>query len=106
MSKILITKNDIVIDEIDNKLSDLNKHYVLVEIKDINKLDNAEIEYCNFQLKEEIFLCRRGKKTKKFTKEQQELIKDDLENGLSIRKAADKYKCSSRTIQQIKNDTY
>lgn len=105
MSKINLNIDNKFVAEIENKAEELNNHVVFVENKYIKELEQANIPYKQFTSKD-YYLVRRGKKPKKFNDKQVEYIKKDLESGLSIRKAADKYKCSSRTIQQIKNNTY
>lgn len=105
MSKINLNIDNKFVAEIENKAEELNNHVVFVENKYIKQLEQAKIPYKQFTSKD-YYLVRRGKKPKKFNCKQIEYIKRDLQNGLSIRKAADKYKCSSRTIQQIKNNTY
>lgn len=104
MSKITIIKGDNNI-EIDNNTSILKKYKVMVDIQYINKLIEAKIPFTTFG--EDYYICKRGKKQKKFDTEQvQQIKKDLLENKISIRKASEKYKCSTKTIQQIKNNTY
>lgn len=105
MSKINLNIDNKFVAEIENKAEELNNHVVFVENKYIKQLEQANIPYKQFTSKD-YYLVRRGKKPKKFNLKQVEYIKQELNNGLSIRKAAVKYKCSSRTIQQIKNDTY
>lgn len=104
MSKIDLFRGGKHIDTIDNKIKELNKHIVIVDISYINKLEEANIPYSQFQ--EDLYICARGKKKKKFNEEQVKVIKKDLDNGLSIRKCATKYQCSTKLIQSIKSDKY
>ncbi|MEG1411340.1 MAG: helix-turn-helix domain containing protein [Terrisporobacter sp.] len=104
MSKINITNGYEVIDTIDNKMTELNKHIVMVDVKYIDRLNECGIPFNQFQ--EEHYICSRGKKKKKFNQEQVNIIINDLGNGLSIRKCANKYKCSTKTIQNIKLKRY
>lgn len=104
MSKLNLNIEGVKIAEIENKLSELNKYVVVVETKYIDKLKEANIPIKVFP--SDYFIVKQGKKNKKFTEEQQEKIKEELENGLSIRKCATKYNCSTRTIQNIKQNKY
>ena len=104
MSKTSLSIDKKPVGIIDNKVSELNKFVVLVEQKYIHELEKNNIPYKVFT--DEFYIVKRGRKPKKFNNKQVEYIKKELNNGLSIRKAAEKYKCSSRTIQQIKNDKY
>ncbi|CEN26610.1 hypothetical protein [Paraclostridium sordellii] len=106
MSKINLNIDNKFVAEIENKAEELNNHVVFVENKYIKELEQANIPYKQFTSKD-YYLVRRGKKPKKFNDKQVEYIKKDLlENKISIRKASEKYKCSTKTIQQIKNNTY
>lgn len=105
MSKIDLIRDGKVIDTIENQTKELNKHIVIVDIAYIEKLNEANIPYTQFD--DDFYLVKRGKKKKRFNEEQVQQIKKDLEeNGLSIRKAATKYKCSTRTIQDIIKNIY
>ena len=104
MSKINLNIEGVKIAEIENKINELNKYVVVVETKYIDKLKMANIPIKVFP--NDYFLVKQGKKNKKFTEEQQEKIKEELENGLSIRKCATKYNCSTSTIQKIKQNKY
>ncbi|HBF7477273.1 TPA: helix-turn-helix domain-containing protein, partial [Clostridioides difficile] len=46
------------------------------------------------------------KKNKKFTNDEVKQIKEDLNNGMSLRKCAEKWNCSKTVISNIKHDTY
>lgn len=106
MSKINLNIDNKFVAEIENKAEQLNNHLVFVENKYIKQLEQANIPYKQFTSKD-LYLVRRGKKPKKFNEEQIKQIKLDLfKNGLSIRKTADKYKTSTRIIQDIKADKY
>lgn len=105
MSKINLNIDNKFVAEIENKVEELNNHIVFVENKYIKQLEQAKIPYKQFTSKD-YYLVRRGKKPKKFNDKQIEHIKIDLQNGLSIRKAAEKYKTSTRLIQLIKNNKY
>lgn len=48
----------------------------------------------------------KAKKPKRFNLEDIKNIKKDLDNGISLRKCATKWNCSTRTIQDIKNNIY
>lgn len=105
MSKINILKNGELVDVIDNKITSLNKHIVTVDVKYIKELEKHKIPYNKFH--EDFYICTRGKKKKKFNKEQANYIERDLiENEITIRDCAKKYKCSPKVIQSIKNGTY
>lgn len=105
MSEINIVKGDKVVGTINNNIKELNKHIVIVEVEYIDKLKSANIPFTQFQ--EDFYLVKRGKKPKKYNQAQVEYIKKDLlENKISVRKAAEKYKCSPSIILQIKNNNY
>lgn len=106
MSKLNFNIDNECKGQMDNRIDELNKYVVLVEKEYIDQLENAKIPFKQFTCKD-YYIVRRGKKKKKFNEEQIKQIKLDLfENGLSIRKAADKYKTSTRIIQDIKQDKY
>lgn len=83
---------------------DLNE-YVVVSKEYKQKLKDNNIPFESFNTDEKYFIVKQGKKPKKFNEEQQDLIRKDLET-LSIRKVAEKYNTSTRTIQDIKNSNY
>lgn len=83
---------------------DLNE-YILVSRVYEDKLKENNIPFNSFPADEKYFIVKQGKKPKKFNEEQQDLIRKDLET-LSIRKVAEKYNTSTRTIQDIKNNKY
>lgn len=104
MSKIDLLNEGKYIATINNTVKDLNKHMVLVSVEHIEDLNKYKIPYlvCHSDL----YICTRGKKKKKFNQDQVKVIKKDLDNGLSIRKCATKYQCSTKLIQSIKKDEY
>ncbi|EQF14825.1 helix-turn-helix domain containing protein [Clostridioides difficile] len=82
-----------------------DKEFVLVEKKNINELDNSNIKYIDLKDKQ-YYVVTQGKKPKRFNLEDIKNIKKDLNNGISLRKCATKWNCSTRTIQDIKNNIY
>ncbi|EML6501721.1 helix-turn-helix domain containing protein [Clostridioides difficile] len=82
-----------------------DKKVVLVSFENIDKLNNSEIEYIDLKDKQ-YYVVSQGKKNKRFTDEEVKKIKNDLDNGLSIRKAEQKYNCSRNTIMKIKKNEY
>ncbi|MDU1540809.1 MAG: helix-turn-helix domain containing protein [Paeniclostridium sordellii] len=93
--------------EINNTLDEFLNDFVLVKKSNIDKLDKLEIErYTLTDDNDTFYIVKQGRKPKKFNEQQVQQIKQDLENGLSIRKAADKHKTSTRLIQLIKNSKY
>lgn len=104
MSKIDLHIDNIKVAEIENKVEELNNHFVFVETSYINQLRKYNIPFKELT-GENYYIVKRGKKPKKFNEEQQESIREDLKN-LSIRKVAKKYNCSPTIISQIKNNTY
>lgn len=104
MSKLNIYVNGKVIDEFENNTIDFNKKFVVVERKYIDQLNDLNIRHFDFT--REYFLVKRGRKKKRFNKDQQQEILSDLQSGLSIKKCSEKYKCSTRTIQIIKKGNY
>lgn len=105
MSKIEISKNSKFFNEIDNNFRELNNHFVFVDKEQISILDKNNIEYFTFT-SDNYFIVKRGRRKKRFNQEQQKEIFEDLEQGLSIRKCAEKYKCCTKIIQQIKKGIY
>ncbi|WP_170075942.1 helix-turn-helix domain containing protein [Paraclostridium dentum] len=104
MSKIDLIREGKVIDTIENQTKAINKHIVIVDIAYVEKLKEANIPFSQFD--DDFYLVKRGKKKKRFNKEQVQQIKRDLNEGISIRAAATKYNTSTRTIQDIKIDKY
>lgn len=104
MSKIELSVKGIKVADIENKLNEINDHFILVDKKYLNELQKNNIEPLTFP--EGFFIVKQGKKNKKFNEEQQKKIREELQNGLSIRKCANKYNCSTRTIQNIKQNKY
>ena len=95
-------KNEVVV----NRLDELGKRYCLVAIEDLEKLKENNIKCYTLSDKlRKCYFVRQGKKPKRFRGEQLEQIKKDLEKN-SIRQLSVKYKCSTRTIQQIKKGEY
>ncbi|HBF2805547.1 TPA: helix-turn-helix domain containing protein [Clostridioides difficile] len=82
-----------------------DKRVVLVNFENIDKLNNSEIEYIDLEDKQ-YYVVHQGKKNKRFTDEEVKKIKNDLDNGLSIRKAEQKYNCGRNTIMKIKKNEY
>ncbi len=82
-----------------------DERVVLVNFKNIDKLDNSKIEYIDLEDKQ-YYVVSQGKRNKRFNPEQVKKIKNDLDSGLSIRKAEQKYNCSRNTIMKIKKDDY
>ena len=82
-----------------------DKEFVLVEKKNINELDNSNIKYIDLKDKQ-YYVVTQGKTHKRFNLEDIKNIKKDLDNGISLRKCATKWNCSTRTIQDIKNNIY
>ncbi|HBF7642636.1 TPA: helix-turn-helix domain containing protein [Clostridioides difficile] len=82
-----------------------DKRVVLVNFENIDKLNNSEIEYIDLEDKQ-YYVVHQGKKNKRFTDEEVKKIKEDLDNGLSIRKAEQKYNCGRNTIMKIKKNEY
>lgn len=105
MSKIEVYKDNEFLDEIENNVVELNKHFVLVKKEDIPLLDQVKVVHHTFT-SNDYFIVKRGRRKKRFNTEQQKEIFNDLEQGLSIRKCATKYKCSTKTIQEIKKGLY
>ncbi|WP_243445026.1 helix-turn-helix domain containing protein [Romboutsia maritimum] len=105
MSKLNLNIDNVKIGEIGNKVIELNNYIVVVEKKYIHELEKNNIPFKQFT-SEDYYLVKRGKKKKRFNKEQQQEILLDLQSGLSIKKCSIKYKCSTRTIQDIKKEIY
>lgn len=82
-----------------------DKEFVLVEKKNINELDNSNIKYIDLKDKQ-YYVVTQGRRSKRFNNEDVSEIKKDLDNGMSLRKCAEKWNCSTRTIQDIKQNKY
>ncbi|MGO1042212.1 helix-turn-helix domain containing protein [Clostridioides difficile] len=82
-----------------------DKEFVLVEKKNINELDNSNIKYIDLKDKQ-YYVVTQGRRSKRFNNENVSEIKKDLDNGMSLRKCAEKWNCSTRTIQDIKQNKY
>ncbi|NJJ37272.1 helix-turn-helix domain containing protein [Clostridioides difficile] len=82
-----------------------DKEFVLVEKKNINELDSSNIKYIDLKDKQ-YYVVTQGRRRKRFNNEDVSKIKKDLNNGMSLRKCAEKWNCSTRTIQDIKQNKY
>ncbi|EML6501725.1 TPA: helix-turn-helix domain containing protein [Clostridioides difficile] len=82
-----------------------DKEFVLVEKKNINELDSSNINYIDLKDKQ-YYVVTQGRRSKRFNNEDVSEIKKDLDNGMSLRKCAEKWNCSTRTIQDIKQNKY
>ncbi|EQF27294.1 helix-turn-helix, Psq domain protein [Clostridioides difficile CD160] len=82
-----------------------DKEFVLVEKKNINELDSSNIKYIDLKDKQ-YYVVTQGRRSKRFNNEDVSKIKKDLNNGMSLRKCAEKWNCSTRTIQDIKQNKY
>lgn len=82
-----------------------DERVVLVNFKNIDKLNDSKVEYIDLEDKQ-YYVVSQGKKPKKFTDKEIREIKNDLDSGLSIRKAEQKYNCSRNTIMKIKKNEY
>lgn len=82
-----------------------DKVVVIVEIEDIDKLNESKIKYETLE-NGNYYVVQQGRRNKRFNDEQVKQIKKDLDNGLSIRKCAEKWNCNTHLIMQIKKDTY
>lgn len=76
----------------------------LVSENDKEKLEKAGINFVS--LDGNYYVVSQGKKPKKFTNKEIREIKKDLDNGMSLRKCAEKWDCSKTVIGNIKHDTY
>lgn len=96
--------------EIENNIRELNEKVVMVSRNDIPRLQEAQIPFYSWSEKGDgidKFIVARGKKPKKFSDYQVICIRNEYNAGtISIRRLADKYKCSKGTIQKILKDTY
>lgn len=94
-------------EEVENKISEIDKMAVIVSREYIEKLEEFKIPYDFFS--EEVKKCyfvRRGVKKKRFSKEQCKIIKEEKANGLTYKELSFRYNCSTRTIYQILRDEY
>ncbi len=82
-----------------------DKEFVLVEKKNVNELDNSNIKYIDLKDKQ-YYVVTQGRRSKRFNNEDVSEIKKDLDNGMSLRKCSEKWNCSTRTIQDIKQNKY
>ncbi|MCC0698523.1 helix-turn-helix domain containing protein [Clostridioides sp. ZZV15-6383] len=82
-----------------------DKEFVLVEKKNVNELDNSNIKYIDLKDKQ-YYVVTQGRRSKRFNNEDVSEIKKDLDIGMSLRKCAEKWNCSTRTIQDIKQNKY
>ncbi|NJJ36501.1 helix-turn-helix domain containing protein [Clostridioides difficile] len=82
-----------------------DERVVLVKFENVEKLSEHKIEYVDLEDKQ-YYVVSQGKRPKKFTDNEVRKIKEDLNNGLSIRKCAEKWNCNTHLIMQIKKDTY
>ncbi|AKP44812.1 hypothetical protein QES_0240 [Clostridioides difficile CD149] len=81
-----------------------NEKVFLVSENDKEKLEKAGINFVS--LDGNYYVVSQGKKPKKFTDNEIREIKNDLDNGLSIRKCAERWDCSTNVIMKIKQNTY
>ncbi|EOY7134175.1 helix-turn-helix domain containing protein [Clostridioides difficile] len=82
-----------------------DKEFVLVEKKNINELDSSNINYIDLKDKQ-YYVVTQGRRSKRFNNEEVREIKKDLDNGMSLRKCAEKWNCSKTVIGNIKQNTY
>ncbi|MCC0705142.1 helix-turn-helix domain containing protein [Clostridioides sp. ES-S-0049-02] len=82
-----------------------DKVVVIVEIEDIDKLNESKIKYETLE-NGNYYVVQQGRKRKRFNNEQVKQIKEDLDNGLSIRKCAEKWNTDTKLIMRIKNNEY
>ncbi|HFL2571640.1 hypothetical protein CDIF100009_03995 (plasmid) [Clostridioides difficile] len=82
-----------------------DKEFVLVEKKNINELDSSNINYIDLKDKQ-YYVVTQGRRNKRFNNEEVREIKKDLDNGMSLRKCAEKWNCSKTVIGNIKQNTY
>lgn len=82
-----------------------DKEFVLVEKKNINELDSSNINYIDLKDKQ-YYVVTQGRRSKRFKDEEVREIKKDLDNGMSLRKCAEKWNCSKTVIGNIKQNTY
>lgn len=94
---------------IENKISEIDKYFVVVDRKHIDELNKYNIPYTNFSEDfKKCYIVRDAKEMrhKKFDEIKIKEIKDKYINGSSYRKLAKEYKCSTRTIYKILKDKY
>lgn len=82
-----------------------NEIVFIVRSKEKDKLDKAGIEYEALE-NENYYVVTQGKKNKKFTNDEVKQIKEDLNNGMSIRKCAERWNCSTNVIMKVKRNDY
>ena len=95
-------------------LVNVKSKYTLIKNEDLEEIKRFYLEHkTELNIMEYFFndSCRavptkRGKKPKKFDADQVKEIQKKLAEGMSIRKASFEFQCSTRTIQQIKNNKY
>ncbi|MCC0705141.1 helix-turn-helix domain containing protein [Clostridioides sp. ES-S-0049-02] len=81
-----------------------NEKVFLVSENDKEKLEKAGISFID--LDENYYVVHQGRKNKRFKDEEVREIKKDLDNGMSLRKCAEKWNCSKTVIGNIKQNTY
>lgn len=92
---------------IENNLKEIADRYVIVKKENINLLNQNNIPYEVFS--DDIQKCsfvRRGVKKKRFGPLKCSYIKSLKSKGYSYRALAEKFNCSTRTIQDIVKDKY
>ncbi|WP_283699259.1 hypothetical protein [Clostridium perfringens] len=73
-------------DEIENKISEIDKRAVIVSREYIEKLEKFKIPYDFFsESVKECYFVRRGVKKKRFSEEQCNIIKSQKESGMSYK---------------------
>ncbi|MCC0642204.1 MULTISPECIES: helix-turn-helix domain containing protein [unclassified Clostridioides] len=76
----------------------------LVSENDKEKLEKYGINFIS--LDGNYYVVHQGRKNKRFTDEEVKEIKKDLDNGMSLRKCAEKWNCGKTVIGNIKQNTY
>ncbi|MCC0642205.1 MULTISPECIES: helix-turn-helix domain containing protein [unclassified Clostridioides] len=82
-----------------------DKRVVLVDFEDVDKLNDSKVRYIDLEDKQ-YYVVSQGKRPKKFTDADIKSIKEDLDNGMSLKEAETKYRCSKNTIIKIKRKNY
>ncbi|MCC0739881.1 helix-turn-helix domain containing protein [Clostridioides sp. ZZV14-5902] len=82
-----------------------DKVVFIVDSSEKEKLDKAGIEYETLE-NENYYVVQQGRRSKRFNPEQVKQIKEDLDNGLSIRKCAEKWNTDTKLIMKIKRNEY
>ncbi|EML6501722.1 helix-turn-helix domain-containing protein [Clostridioides difficile] len=82
-----------------------DKVVFIVDSSEKEKLDKSGIEYETLE-KGNYYVVTQGKKNKKFTNDEVKQIKEDLNNGMSIRKCAERWNCSTNVIMKVKRNNY